>query len=410
MLLIVLPIACAHAAAATPPSLALAARDILGADQGVYVETSDGTVLLAQHAEHAVHPASVSKVPTTLALLRALGPDYRFQTTFVAEGQLVGQQLHGNLTVQSDADPALVDEDALLVAERFNLLGIRTIAGRLRVQGALTFDWQNDPQGAHLARALSGDTPSAAWQAVLALHPHSAGANASTTPTAPSLQFRSAEESSAQSPSRAIAAGVPATRRVLILRSEPLLPMLKALDDYSNNIVAPLAQVAGGAAAVQGVARDAVPAQMRAEIVLGDGAGTDPRNRLSPRVAVKLLRALESQLASTGHALPDVLPVSGVDTGTLRDRLNGPQEIGRVVGKTGTYGDYGASALVGAIRTSNQGTVYFAILNHGVAVPEARRRQDAFVRALLAHLRSLPWSHAATSEPAIARTQLELAP
>jgi len=401
MLLIALRIACAHAAAATAPSLALAARDILGADQGVYVETSDGTVLLAQHAEHPVHPASVSKVPTTLALLRALGPDYRFQTTFVAEGQLVGQQLQGNLTVQSDADPALVDEDALLVAERFNLLGIRAIAGGLRVQGALTFDWQNDPQGAHLARALSGETPSAAWQAVLALHPHSAGPDASTTRPAPSLQFRSAEYG---------AAGVPPTRRVLILRSEPLLPMLKALDDYSNNIVAPLAQVAGGAAAVQGVARSAVPAAMRAEIVLGDGAGMDPRNRLSPRVAVKLLRALESQLARTGHTLPDVLPVSGVDTGTLHDRLNGPGEIGRVVGKTGTYADYGASALIGAIRTSNEGTVYFAILNHGVAVPEARRRQDAFLRALLAHLRSLPWSHAATSEPAIARTQLELAP
>jgi len=47
-----------------------------------------------------------------------------------------------------------------------------------------------------------------------------------------------------------------------------------------------------------------------------------------------------------------------------------------VVGKTGTFGDYGASALVGAISTSDQGTVYFAILNHGVPVPEARRRQD----------------------------------
>ena len=68
---------------------------------------------------------------------------------------------------------------------------------------------------------------------------------------------------------------------------------------------------------MQSLARASVPEEMREEITLGDGAGTDPRNRLSPRAAVKLLRALEQQLATTGHALPDVLPVAGVDVGTL---------------------------------------------------------------------------------------------
>src|SRR5581483_3391304 len=58
------------AAGAELPGLAAEARSILGADQGVYVEGADGTVLLAQAAAKAVHPASVSKVPTTLALLR----------------------------------------------------------------------------------------------------------------------------------------------------------------------------------------------------------------------------------------------------------------------------------------------------------------------------------------------------
>ncbi len=100
----------------------------------------------------------------------------------------------------------------------------------------------------------------------------------------------------------------PPFNAVLILHSEPLLPMLKALDDYSNNIVAPLAEAAGGAGAVEQLARASLPPSMRAEITLGDGAGTDPRNRLSPRAAVKLLRTLEQQLARSGYALPDVLP------------------------------------------------------------------------------------------------------
>jgi D-alanyl-D-alanine carboxypeptidase/D-alanyl-D-alanine-endopeptidase (penicillin-binding protein 4) len=390
-------------------ALARAARQIVGADQGVYVEAADGHVLLAQAAARAVHPASVSKVPTTLALLRMLGPDYRFVTTFTVNGHLTGHRLDGQLLVQAGAnpDPALVDEEALLVAQRFNGLGIDSIRGPLLVQGALIFDWRSDPQGDQLAHALSGHTPAAAWHAVLAQQSDPASPRISAPP---SVQWLSAPDAASTSVNPLPVLATSAVSHRLTLRSEPLLPLLKSLDDYSNNIVAPLAQAAGGAAAVERLARASVPEPMRAEITLGDGAGTDPRNRLSPRAAVKLLRALEQQLASTGHTLPDVLPVSGVDVGTLHDRLNGPHAVGRVVGKTGTYGDYGASALIGAIRTRDQGEVYFAILNHGVPVPEARRRQDAFVRVLLAHLASMPWQHVADAVPAIARVQLVSAP
>ncbi len=164
----------------------------------------------------------------------------------------------------------------------------------------------------------------------------------------------------------------------------------------------------GGAVAVESLARDSVPDAMRSEITLGDGAGTDASNRLSPRAAVSLLRALERELALSGHALTDALPVAGIDAGTLHDRLNGPGEAGRIVGKTGTFGDYGASALIGAIPTSDRGTVYFAILNHGVPVREARTRQDRFLRALLARLNSLPWNYQPDLRPAVARAQAQL--
>jgi D-alanyl-D-alanine carboxypeptidase len=149
---------------------------------------------------------------------------------------------------------------------------------------------------------------------------------------------------------------------------------------------------------------------MRTEIFLGDGAGTDPRNRLSPRVTVKLLRALEQELATSGHALFDILPVAGVDAGTLQKRLDGPEETGRVLGKTGTFGSYGASALVGAFRTTDHGTVYFAILNHGVPVPEARRRQDRFVRVLLTQFQTERWPYSRDDRPAIARAEVSIAP
>jgi D-alanyl-D-alanine carboxypeptidase/D-alanyl-D-alanine-endopeptidase (penicillin-binding protein 4) len=125
---------------------------------------------------------------------------------------------------------------------------------------------------------------------------------------------------------------------------------------------------------------------------------------------VKLLRALEQELAGTGHTLSDVLPVAGIDEGTLRDRLNAPEEAGRIVGKTGTFGDYGASALIGAIATSDRGTVYFAILDHGVPVSDARRRQDRFLRVLLTRLHSRSWNYQPDASPAIARAELMSVP
>lgn len=405
-------------------SLEAAASSILGAGQGVYIEAADGGVLLAQAAATPVHPASVSKVPTTLALMRKLGPDHRFITTFTAKGHLIDGTLYGDLIVASDGDPSLVDEDALLVAERLRQSGINRISGNLRVTAPLMFDWKVDSDGVSLRRALSGQTPAAALAAVRALDLLNA-----TASTAGSLAGATAELSTsgslvplgirfgtATATATALSGSEGGGKRLeltgehplIVHRSQPLLPLAKSLNDYSNNIFAPFAEAAGGAAAVESLARSVVPEEMRSEITLGDGAGADPANRLSPRAAVKLLRALEQELGKSGHALCDILPVAGIDDGTLHDRLNGPGEAGHVLGKTGTFGDYGASALIGALRTSDRGTVYFAILNHNVPVPQARSRQDRFVRFLLTQFHTTAWSYQRDPRPAITRAEVAI--
>jgi serine-type D-Ala-D-Ala carboxypeptidase/endopeptidase (penicillin-binding protein 4) len=376
-----------------PPGLAPLARSILGAGQGAYVEAADGSVLLAQAADIPVHPASVSKVPTTLALLRKLGPDYRFITTFAASGPVHGGTLDGDLVVEGGGDPYFVDENALLVAQRLNESGVNRIAGVLRTRGQFLFDWHTEGAAQQLQLALSGQASASAWTNLQSLAPQ--------LNSAPALHFDGA-------PGAAVAqeASLVPAQPLLIHRSQPLLSLVKSLNDYSNNVFKPLADAAGGAGAVESLARDSVPESMRSEITLGDGAGSDARNRLSPRAAVALLRALERELASSGHTLVDALPVAGIDAGTLQARLNAPGETGHIVGKTGTFGDYGASALIGAIPTSDHGTVYFAILNHGVPVVEARSRQDRFLRALLARIESLPWSYQPDPRPAVARAQV----
>lgn len=373
--------------------LAAAARSTLGADQGVYVETSDGTVLLAQAADRAVHPASISKIPTTLALLRRLGPEHRFTTTFSSAGRIEAGVLRGDLIVEGGGDPFLVDENAVLVAIQLRSLGIERIEGTLRARGSLTFNWQPATADARLRAALAGSVPAPAWNAVRA---NLGGGVLSASPTPPALRFTAATGSPL--------GGAP--QPLLVHRSQPLLPMVKALNDYSNNIFKPLADAAGGVSAVERLARETLPEAMRGEITLGDGAGTDRRNRLSPRATVRLLRALEADLVAQGHALTDVLPVAGIDDGTLRRRINGPDELGRVVGKTGTYNDYGACALVGAIPSARYGTVYFAILNRGIPILPARRKQDAFVSVLLAAIDSRRWNYQRNDAPAFARAQL----
>jgi D-alanyl-D-alanine carboxypeptidase/D-alanyl-D-alanine-endopeptidase (penicillin-binding protein 4) len=370
-------------ARAEPPYQALA-RTIVGAGQGVLVVAEDGTVLAAEAAERAVHPASVTKIATSLALLTRLGPDYRFTTRVVARGTVADGVLHGDLLVEAGGDPFLVDEGACLILRRLHALGLRTVAGRLAVHGPLLFDWERDPRGDALARVLAGDTP--AWPA---------------SPEWPPL--RDAALTFRPGATRASSADAP----LVVYRSPPLLAILKALNGYSNNVFHLASDAIGGPATVEAVAREAVPAPLRDEITISNAAGAGTENRISPRAAVALLGALRRELARLGRELPAVLPVSGVDPGTLHDRLLAPP-AGRaiVVGKTGTYGSEGASALAGALRTSRFGIVTFAVLNHGVAVPEARQRQDAFVAALAAALGAEPWPYTTAAAPAFDQAEV----
>ena len=368
--------------------LAADARKLVGEGQGVYVEAEDGTVLVAQAAARAVHPASVSKIPTTLALLQKLGPEHRFETRFAAGGRVKDGGLHGDLLVQGSGDPYFVDENAVLVLLALREAGLTRVAGDVVTRGPFLFNWETQGAGARLERALAGVVSPAAWTAVKA-NAGIAGAHA------PGIAFAGGAQATASG-------GTP----LVVHRSQPLVPLVKALNGFSNNIFASFAQAAGGIQEVETIARSNVPAAYRDEIILGDGAGANPRNRLSPRAAVAITRALNATLATSGHTLPDVLPVAGIDEGTLRRRFAGPDEIGHVVGKTGTYGDYGACALAGALQTRDHGIVYFAILNHGVPIEPARRRQDAFVRALLRTLDTERWDYVRDDAPAFTRAQV----
>ena len=370
------------------PPLQSAARG-LGSDQGVYAEAQDGSVLAAQAADRPVHPASVNKIASSLAVLQRLGPGHRFQTNVLADGPLLDGQLAGNLVVEGGGDPSLVYENAFLMLRRLRALGVRTVAGDVVVRGPFVFNWHPDPNGARFRLALSGRDGAPAWASLERLAPW----NGPQRLVDAAIVFRGRPASNG-----------PASR-VLVHRSPPLVRILKWLNDYSNNVFQLLAEQIGGPSVVEAVARASLPPGLRSEITITDATGEHPADRMSPRAAVARLRALDAELTRQGLSFVDIFPVSGIDRGTLEERLL--DHRGTVVGKTGTFPSYGASALVGIARTRRWGTVTFAILNSWVPVVEARRRQDAFVRALLDAGGAVPWPYRPLPSPPFTEARLD---
>lgn len=360
-----------------PPYQALAER-LVGAGQGVYAVAEDGTVLAEVAADRAVHPASVTKVPSTLALLRGLGSDYRFPTRFRGAAPRDGL-VASDLVVESSGDPFLLPQSAAYILGGLEDAGVERFAGTVRVEGPLFYNWQPDPGGRRLLAALSGKLPNAAWREA---NERRGGSGT------PRVAFQ-----------RKKAPGGAPAQTLLVHLSPPLPRILKELNGYSNNIFHPLSDRVGGPAAVQKLARASVSPEFADEIIITNAAGAGKTNRLSPRAAVALYGALERELLRHDLDLTDVLPVAGVDRGTLQRRFREGDLRGAVVGKTGTYGSLGASSLAGVARTKRWGNVTFAILNRDVPVPEARRRQNAFVTALLNDAGALPWPYTPRPSP-----------
>ena len=81
----------------------------------------------------------------------------------------------------------------------------------------------------------------------------------------------------------------------------------------------------------------------------------------------------------------DVLPVAGIDSGTLRARFTAEDYRGSVIGKTGTLPatDGGVSTLAGFIYTRERGVLLFAIFNTQGNVNTFRKLQDSLIKDLI---------------------------
>ncbi|HEX8354809.1 MAG TPA: D-alanyl-D-alanine carboxypeptidase [Pyrinomonadaceae bacterium] len=344
--------------------------------QGVLVERLSGEVVREEAADQAYNPASAIKLVTALAALRTFGARHRFATAFWITGAF--DKATGTVTgdlIVSGRDPSFHDEHGVGVARELNQLGVKTVTGDLVVAPRFTMNFSPSSQrsGERLYDTLDSERrPAAATRAWY--DSRVAMRDAQALRATPSVAVMGA----------VYVGAVPKGARAISTHYSPQLSdVLKVLLCYSNNFMAErLGDQLGGAAGLTRLLSTDLglrPAEFR--IATASGLGI---NRMTPRQMMKVYRALLDELHEHGLKAADILPVAGVDPGTLQRRYALSPGRGSVIAKTGTLPrtDGGVSALVGQLRTRNNDTLLFVIFDQRGSVVRFRQWQDSLVADL----------------------------
>ena len=371
----------------------LSQRGINSDLQGVWLQ-SDWIDLGNYRGTQAVSAASLTKIATTLAVLEKLGIDYRFVTHVAHTGSIENGILQGDLIFRGNRDPLFVWEEAIAIANTLNKLGIEQIAGDLLVDREFYMNYETDPQvaGKLLKQALQPHLWSAEVKRQFASLP-------SQTPR-PQLKIRGEV--------KVVAEHTASSQLLLSHQSLSLIEILRQMNIYSNNKMAQmLADIVGDASAVASYTVKATGVSP-SEIQIINGSGLGEENRISPRAATEMLKAIDSLLQPHNLEVRDIFPVADRDNvGTM---VNRALPSGVAV-KTGTLDR--VSALAGAIPLQDERKIWFAIVNSGWQIEQFRQEQDKLLQKLAHHWqlnptltqRSLPEKQVYLGDPQ--RNQIE---
>ena len=117
----------------------------------VLMDAQTGEILVERNADKRFIPASLSKIPTMLMALNALGTDHRFETKLLADGRIDGGVLHGNLHLVGAGDPTLKTRDLVELANTLAAQGIS------RITGDFTFNTDALPRSSVIDKAQPAD-------------------------------------------------------------------------------------------------------------------------------------------------------------------------------------------------------------------------------------------------------------
>lgn len=367
----------------------LAAFGFSAENQGFIVTTLKGEVLGEHNADRLYNPASVTKIATSLTAISRLGPNFKFRTSLYTDGALdpLTGTLHGSLYVIGSGDPAFFSENAMMIADKMNRSGIREVDGNLVVLGQFFFNFSASREASAKAfrATLTPDTWNSqtkdAYSRFLSIRAAEdrvsevGRSQASAVPPLPGPPSLKISGQTITDPSVNTAKLTP----LAVHTSLPLLRVLKGLNDFSNNWMATvIGNLVGGPDAVErflitevGFKDDEV------RFATSSGLGA---NAISPRGTISMLRKLIAYLEGKGLGVEELLPIAGVDAGTLEKRFNDAYR-GSVVGKTGTLNS--VSALAGVAYTRQRGPLLFVIYNHGGSAHRFRAAQDETIKKII---------------------------
>jgi D-alanyl-D-alanine carboxypeptidase/D-alanyl-D-alanine-endopeptidase (penicillin-binding protein 4) len=262
-----------------------------------------------------------------------------------------------------------------MIARELNRQGIRTVTGDLIVapRFSMNFDWSTQRSGDVLYDTLDASRRPAAATRNWYEERRALGDTASLQ-SVPSVAVMGAVY---------VDSVPPRARLLLSHRSSKLIDVLKVLLCYSNNFMAErIGDTLGGP---EGVRRAAINTTgikpMDISLASTSGLGV---NRVTPRAMMKIYRALLAELKKHKFSASDIMPVAGIDPGTLKKRYTSYPSRGSVIAKTGTLirTDGGVSALVGQMQTARGETLLFVIFNQRGSVLRFRESQDVLVTQL----------------------------
>ena len=361
-------------------------------------------VVFERNPDVAVTPASTMKLLTAAAVLARIDPDERLRTPVLAAAEPVDGVVSGDLYLVGGGDPVLGSVDWAAhftrqprlstsiesLADRIVGRGVREIHGRIvgddgrydreRYVPSWPARYREHNQTGRLS-ALSVNDGFAVWDRP----------NKSDIPWEDPPRDAAAVLTALLRARGVIVAGEPAAGAVVpgavelaAVESPTIGHLVEAMLEDSDNGTAELllkelglrergegSTAAGAAVMTDTLAGLGLPLR---DVVVRDGSGLDPGNRITCR----LLAAILSN-AQTDGSIVSGLPVAA-QSGTLYKRFLATPVAGRLRAKTGSIG--GVASLAG-YADGPTGVLTFAQVLNGVRQVDGQRVQDSLGAALV---------------------------
>ncbi|MBQ9642103.1 MAG: D-alanyl-D-alanine carboxypeptidase [Bacteroidaceae bacterium] len=374
-----------HKVRMTDEQLSLSVYD-LTAQQPIY----------AFREQTLVPPASCLKLLTAVAALKYMGMNYEYHNRLSIKGDVQHGILYGSVILQAEDDPLFESFEGF--AQAIKGAGIRHIEGDIVYDLART-----DTLKAH-ASAKSWDIPYNKLP-VLLKGEERVKREFMAQLTAQGIKFKQNPVFAGHDIAAHEAESSPLRRRLAIDMVQCGSTLLAEDSHRLTDVITPMLLHSSNIKAdaliwhlnhVYGRLYEENPlhAFMKYELdtdyaesplVINDGSGLSPDNRLTTDFLICLLRYAYGQKPIfrylIGEALPT--PATGERCGTLDVRMANTPCVGKVFCKTGTLVTIGGSGLAGYAKGSNRHWYAFAILNIDMPVADAREFQDKLCRELV---------------------------